>query len=712
MKKHPPKPLSAWRTLNLDTFLMGVPHYPEHVNESYWDNDAKRMAEAGFNCVRMGEFAWHLWEPYQGHFEFDLFDRAIEGLAKHGIKTILCTPTATPPRWLTQAHPEILREDMNGRIASHGSRQHADTTSPVLRDHSRRISRAMAEHYAENPNVIGWQTDNEFNTTTSLSFSISCETEFQKWCHIKYKDIASLNEAWGGNFWALHYDNFEQVVLPREGNPSFVSPGHRQDYHRFLAQATAAFQRDQVEILRAVNSDWFIFHNMGQIEDVDFRGDFGQDLDFIGYDIYPMLYDEFRRNGGHAYSQALHLDICRSHSGNFIVPEQASGLGSQPSFSTMNPEPGEMRRMALTSVARGADGLMFFRWRPAHFGAEIYWMGLIDHDDKPRRRYDEAKQFASDIAAIQDRLLGTTVRMDVGIAGADFDNQEAYRTYPMGLPSPVEDATILHRALYNRNIAVGFVHPEDDLSRLKALYVPHWLMWDEAWTDNIRTFVEKGGTLIVSAMTGTRTRDNHILRELAPGMNLGDLLGVRVEEFGRIIAPDANGLFGEKAKPWGFGPGGTTMSACSAARPYSIRFGEDTFQAAHLYEKLKITNDVETLATWADRWLEGETVLTRRIIGKGAAHYLGTYMSEDLAEQLIEKVLLPAGIAPLLPNIPEGVEVTERTSVDGERLLFVLNTTHEAIEFTLSNIMTDLLTGEIIKDTSSLEGHGALVLTI
>ena len=134
-------------------------------------------------------------------------------------------------------------------------------------------------------------------------------------------------------------------------------------------------------------------------------------------------------------TQALHLDICRAYTGNFIVPEQASGFGAQPGFSTLTPEPGEMRRMAMSSVARGADSLMFFRWRPAHFGAEIYWMGIIDHDDIPRRRYAEARRIRERYRQSRTDPVGTHVRMDVGIAGADFDNQEAHRTYPMGLPS-------------------------------------------------------------------------------------------------------------------------------------------------------------------------------------------------------------------------------------------------------------------------------------
>ena len=70
-------PLSVWRPISTDTFLIGAPHYPEHVDESYWQRDADRMAAAGFNTVRLAEFAWHIFEPHEGTFDFDLFDRAI-----------------------------------------------------------------------------------------------------------------------------------------------------------------------------------------------------------------------------------------------------------------------------------------------------------------------------------------------------------------------------------------------------------------------------------------------------------------------------------------------------------------------------------------------------------------------------------------------------------------------------------------------------------
>ena len=703
--------LSVWRTIDTDRFLVGTPHYPEHVNESYWDNDARRMAEAGFNAARLGEFAWHIFEPREGTFDFDLFDRAITGLGRHGVKTILCTPTATPPRWLTVKHPEILRLDGNGRPMSHGSRQHADTSSPVFREYSRKITQAMAAHYRDNPDVIGWQTDNELNTSMPESYSPSALKEFQAYLQDIYKTIDKLNFAWGGDFWATAYDDFSQVVFPQDFAPTFPGPGHMQDYHRFLAFSTARFQHDQVEILRATNKDWFIFHNLGGLRDIDFRGQFSTDLDFVGYDIYPFLYDEFFRFGDHAKAQALHLDVCRGFSGNYIVPEQQSGFGAQPGFCTLTPEPGEMRRMAMSSVARGADGVMFFRWRPAHFGAEIYWMGVIDHDDVARHRYDEAKQFATEMTALKDKILGTWVRMDVGIAGSDFDNQEAHKTFPIGLPSPQDDAVLLHQYCYDRGIACGFIHPEDDLSKLKIFYVPHWVIWNDGWTERLEEFARNGGTVIIGARTGTRDGNNHVIRETAPGSSLSKLTGVRVEDFGRLAAPGANGLFATMTRS-----GGLVIPpdrpAESSRRIRRFTFGNREFEAGYFYENLAIDADVDALGIWSNRYAEGTPVVTSRAVGKGHVLYVGTYLTPELTQQLATRTFADANVTPLVAGLPEGVEVTLRENGE-RRLLFLQNIKNTPAVVTGVPSGKNLLDSDkVITGALTLESYGCAIVEL
>lgn len=667
---------SAWRTLPINRFLMGAPHYPEHVDDSYLERDAKRMVDCGFNVIRMAEFAWNLMEPREGVYDFSLFERTMDVFGAHGISTILCTPTATPPRWLTHRYPEVLRVDGSGRSARHGSRQQADTCSPVYRAHSRRITGVMAEHFKGHRHLIGWQTDNELNTTVSESFSDSTAREFRLYLEQRYKTIAELNGAWGTNFWAQTYDHFDQVDLPFQLAPSFANPTQVLDYHRFLAHATAMFQRDQVEILRGVDPSWFLFHNVGQIRDMDFRGPFAQDLDFLGFDVYPLLKDEYERAGSIGHGQALYSDIMRGHAGNFIVPEQQSGLGSQPGFATIVPEEGEMMRMAMSSVARGADGILFFRWRPAHFGAEIYWNGILDHDDVERRRYAEAKRFGLAMQRIGKEVLDTVVRMDVGIASSSFDNQEAHRSYPLGLPEGQMAAAVLHRYCYDKGVACGFVHPEDDLSRLKVFFVPHWVIWTEDWTAHVEAFVRAGGTLIVGARTATRNEDNHVIRTTPPGSGLAQLCGVHVEEFGLLPPPGGKGLASQMIRAQGVVQLPNRPSE-SSRREHFIRMGDHRVQASYCYELLTPLGDTEVIARWDARFTAKTPAITARKLGRGRVIYVGTYFTPELSDVLMPNVLSQADVGPLVSDLPAGVEVSLREG-QGRRLLFLQNTTFES----------------------------------
>ncbi len=239
------------RTMHLGRYYYGAAYYPEHWSAAERADDAVRMAAAGFSLVRMAEFAWDYLEPEEGLYRFDLFDETIAALGVQGISTMLCTPTATPPRWLTMAHPEVLRVDGNGVPLQHGSRQHACPSSEVFRAYSRAITRAMAEHYASNPHVIGWQTDNELNCHFSECHCPNCQVAFRDFLRATYgNDIAALNAAWGTAFWSQTYNDFDEIETPKVGRPAYPNPAQQLAYYRFIAWNTARFQHGEVEILR------------------------------------------------------------------------------------------------------------------------------------------------------------------------------------------------------------------------------------------------------------------------------------------------------------------------------------------------------------------------------------------------------------------------------------------------------------------------------
>jgi beta-galactosidase len=668
------QPVSPWRSLPLDRFLIGVCHYPEQEPRQRLAENAVLMAKAGIETVRLGEFAWSILEPEEGRFDFALFDEAIATFGAHGIDTIFCTPTATPPRWLTHRHPEILRRDEHGRVQRHGSRQHADLTHPIFREHSRRISRALAEHYRDDPLVIGWQTDNELNTHFSETHSEAAQHAFRAWLERRYSDIATLNQAWGTMFWNRQYGSFEQVETPIHNLPASADPSHMLDYHRFLADATREFQRDQLEILREVNPGWFLFHNIGRANDTDLRA-FGGDVDFMGVDLYPLLRDEITRIGL-GYTQAMQLDAFRGWCGNFIVPELQQGGGAHPTLATSVPEPGELKRYTWSSVARGADGIIWFRWTSARSGAEAYWMGVLDHDRVPRRRYRELKETVSELKGWRDEILGTSVDMDVAILSADADNEMAHAAMSLGLPSLIELSLPLHHHCYARNLRCGFASPGDDLSRVKVAFVPHLPVWDERWTASLTAFVEQGGILVVGARSATRDRNNHVLESAAPGP-LAELCGVTVRELGRLPALGASGIVsGGVFQVENMRSG---AAAESARRTHFVQLpGAQPVQAAHGYEILEPLSGTEVIGRWTSRWLAGEAAITRRQLGAGAVLYVGTYLTHPLVAEIFEPLFEGQGIRPPM-EAPAGVEVTTRTGA-GRTLMFLQNTRDEALD--------------------------------
>lgn len=670
--------LSHKRLTALKRFYFGSPYYPEQWDEATRAMDPERMKAAGWNCVRMAEFAWDRMEPEEGRCDFRLFDETIQRLGEVGVMTILCTPTATPPAWLTRAYPEILRIDERGLRMAHGSRQHACTTGPLYREYSHKITSAMAGHFAANPFVVGWQTDNEFNCHFSECHCPSCQEGFHEFLREKYHgDLDALNLAWGTAFWAQTYTNFAEIETPRGGLPTYPNPGQQLDYARFLSWAVARFQGEQIALLRQANPAWFVTHN-GIFRHIDYRGRFTRDLDVLGYDVYPFFtHDPAER----ILNQCFNLDYVRGLSGNFIIPEQQSGPGGQAPYFHDNPEPGEMRRMVYTSISRGADSLLFFRWRSARFGAEEYWCGVLDHDNVPRRRLHEAAQLGSELKWVGPEVLGTHVRINAGVAAGDFDSSEAHDTLPFDLPGPRQMAQSVWRALFRRGFAVGCVHPADDLSDLCAYFIPHWEVFDPAWLPNLQAYVEQGGLLVVGARTATCGLDNAVVAETLPGALRG-LAGVMVEEYGHQNQPESRSL--------------------------AVDFAGNRVLTEYWYEVLQPEGDTTVLARWQGRYLTGQPAATMRRSGKGAVVYVGTYLTGAVMAGLWPLLQSFCGLRPLLPGIPLGVEVTLRT--DGQKnLWFLINSTDQEVSMPVPAGM-DLVSQRSISKKLVLPPNGVAVI--
>jgi len=662
----------------LNRFHFGVPYYPEHWSDADRAHDPQRMADAGVNVVRMGEFAWDRLEPEPGRFDFSLFDETIERLGAAGIDTIFCTPTASPPRWLTRDHDDWLRIDQQGRRMAHGSRQHCCTTNEGFRAESRRITEALAEHFADHPRVVGWQTDNEFHCHFSLCYCDACRAGFQRWLAERYGDTDTLNRAWGTAFWAQTYDAFADVPPPFDAAPTHPNPTHVLDYSRFTSDAVSSFQQEQVDILRAANPRWWITHN-GLFDHIDYWG-FTEPLDFLSVDIYPGFGDVAEAWGRWA---AVKLQRCRAATGGFLVPEQQTGPGGQRPYLHHNPRPGRMRLWAWQSVAHGADGILHFRWRTCRFGAEAYWCGVLDHDNVPRRRYDEFTQEGREFARVGPRIVGTVQDVEAAVL-IEQPQEIAHDALSLGLPDPADQAEIAFGEFRRRRLATGLVDARDRFDGLKLIVLPSLPLIDDELAGRLRRFVEAGGVLVVTARSATRDRNNHVLADTPPGP-LADLCGVRVAEFGPLASGEMTIDLDGEAVP--SGPG---------------------------YEVLEPASATESLATWrpandgAPHAAAGCPAITHHRVGDGSVIYLGTYFDDTNATALLESAISAAHLRPLC-DAAEGVEVTRRTA-SGRAVTFLLNHTPRPQTTTALPVGVDLLAECDVRGKLELAPFGVAVV--
>ncbi len=417
---------------------LGVCYYPEHWDEAMWAQDAARMFETGITWVRIAEFAWSRLEKVEGAFTFDWLDRAIAVLADAGLKVVMCTPTATPPRWMIDKHPDMLAVDANGKPRKFGSRRHYCFSHQGYIADCVRITQALADRYGSDPRIHAWQIDNEFGChETIVSYSDVARDAFHTWLEHRYGAVAALNSAWGNVFWSMEYDSFDQIELPNltvtEPNPS-----HVMAFRRFCSDQVVKFNRAQVDVLRAATDVPLIHNYMGRILDFD-HFEVGEDLDIASWDSYPIGFLSDRLEGtdehkaaflqqGDPDMQAFHHDLYRAvGKGRWWVMEQQPG---PVNWAPYNPAPldGMVRLWSWEAIAHGAEVVSYFRWRQAPFAQEQMHAGLLRVDDTPAAGLSEAAQVATEITALGPV---TQVQADVALI-FDYPSDWAWNTLPQG----------------------------------------------------------------------------------------------------------------------------------------------------------------------------------------------------------------------------------------------------------------------------------------
>jgi beta-galactosidase len=644
---------------------LGVCYYPEHWPEEIWAEDAGRMAELGLTYVRIGEFAWSRLEPARGDLRFDWLEKAIGTLHEAGLKVVLGTPTATPPKWLVDEMPDMLPVGEDGRARGFGSRRHYDFSHEGYRRECARIVTLLADRFGRHPGVVAWQIDNEYGChRTTISYSEAARQAFREWLQRKYQSPDALNRAWGNVFWSMEYASFEEIELPA-GAVTELNPAHRMDFRRFASGEVARFNKLQADIVRARSPGRDIIHNfMGRTLAFD-HFDVGSQLDVSSWDSYPLGFLEDRSDQGDEWKrrfvragdpdfQAFHHDLYRATSGGrWWVMEQQPG---PVNWAPHNPAPreGMVRLWTWEAFAHGAETVSYFRWRQAPFAQEQMHAGLLRPDSAEAEGFREAKKVAEEIAALDLPSVG---KGEVAIV-FDYASAWAWDIQPQGREFDYFRLVFdFYRSLRRLGLSIDILSAAtDDLSGYRLVLAPGLF----AWNDKLRkALADYKGIALIGPRTGSKTVDFSIPAAMPPDLPecLSSLVVSRVETLRADV-------------------------------PVSVEGGG----ALRFWREFVEPGETETLLAAHD----GGPVLSRR----GALHYLAGWPDETLMRRILERLANEAGIATTW--LPEGVRIRR----DGRRL-FAVNYGDQPADLAAFGIRGKALLGGLV-----LEPSGVAILEV
>ena len=519
---------------------LGVCYYPEHWDESLWHDDAKRMYKLGLTWVRVGEFAWKRLEPSEGEFHFDWLDKAINILGDQGLKVILGTPTATPPKWVLNKYPDMLSKDENGRIRQFGSRRHYCFSHLGYIEQCKDIVTQLAKRYGHNKYIHAWQTDNEYGChDTTLSYSEQAQIGFRSWLREKYSrngndgDIKLLNKEWGNVFWSMDYDSFEEINLPNL-TVTEANPAHLLDFRRYSSDRVVNFNNIQVEIIRKFSIAPIAHNYMGRTTEFN-HFDVGENLDIASWDSYPLGFSEdrlettneekrnFSRQGNPDF-QGFHHDLYRSvGKGRWWIMEQQPG---PVNWAPYNPAPldGMVRLWTWEAFAHGAETVCYFRWRQVPYAQEQMHAGLLRPDSKPAQGFFEAQKVIDELKSSNDLI---TKKASIAIM-FDYDADAMWNIQPQGRGLSYFGLIFdVYSSLRRLGLSIDFVSPyEKNLDNYNLIivsgmkYMPNEL---KKRLNNLKT------EILIGPRSSSKTENLSIPSILPPNISNFDVIVTRVQ---------------------------------------------------------------------------------------------------------------------------------------------------------------------------------------
>ena len=660
--------------------LYGGDYNPNQWPKEIWEQDMVYFKDARINSATINVFSWAKIQPAEDTYYFDELDEIVEMLSKENYDIVLATSTGAMPAWLYKKYPEVARTDYFGRHHKFGQRHNHCPNSLVFQKYAKALVEKLAERYAHNPHVTCWHISNEYG---GECYCENCEKAFRVWLKNKYGTIEAVNKAWNMEFWGHTVYDWDEIVLPNalgdgmENGTDTAFAGLSVDYRRFMSDSMLENYKMERDVVRRYNPDTIITTNlMGTYKFLDYFK-WAKEMDIVSWDNYPSY------NTPWSFTAMSH-DLMRGlKDAPFMLLEQTPSQQNWQPYNSLK-KPGQMRAQSIQTMAHGADTVQFFQLRRSVGGCEKFHGAVIGHVGHNNTRvFREVKQLGEELERLGTSTLGSVNQADVGII-FDWDNYWAldYTSGPTEDLKYVDQIHHYYKFFYDNNIGVNMIPVDADFSKYKIVVAPVLYMVKEGMKEALTKFVENGGILITTFMSGLVDESDNVHLGGYPGP-LRELAGVWVEEIDALAPEQTN----------------------------TITFTDGTRMSCNLQCDLMHLEGAQLLASYDENFYAGMPAITKNTFGKGCTYYIGTNMGQEGIDKVLKMATQQAGVHPVVKE-PTALEVVCRKTADSTHY-YIFNFKETEIVIPDQFVgYTDLLTGKKVESGMRMKHYDALILNI
>lgn len=659
--------------------LYGGDYNPNQWPREIWKEDMRIFRNAHINSATVNVFSWAKIQPSENEYDFSELDDIIEMLSEENYDIVLATATGALPAWMAAKYPEVERTDYEGRHHKYGKRHNACPNSPVFQKYSAALAGKLAERYGGNPHVKCWHISNEYG---GECYCENCEKAFRVWLKRKYGTLEAVNKAWNTEFWGHTLYDWNEIVLPNalgEGMPNGKTSfaGISIDYKRFNSDSLLANYISERDAIREYDRETPITTNlMGTYKGLDYFK-WAREMDIVSWDNYPSYNTPWSET-------AMRHDLMRGlKDAPFMLMEQTPSQQNWQPYNSLK-RPGQMRAQSFQTIAHGADTIQFFQLRRSVGACEKFHGAVIAHvGTEDTRVFREVQQLGEELEKLGDTILGSRNEAQVGII-FDWDNYWALE-YISGPSVDITYVDHIHRYyqyFYEKNIAVDMIPVDADFSKYKLVVAPGLYMVKEGMAEALETFVNNGGTLLTTYMSGIVGQSDNVYLGGYPGP-LRKLAGVWVEEIDALAPEQHNEVIMASGKTY----------------------------KCDLVCDLMHLEGAESIGAYGEDFYKGTPAVTRNCFGKGYVYYVGTRPEKGGLDCIMDRAVADAKVESVIQG-GEGLEITCRR-IRNARIYFVINFGEQEREIPSCLWQhKDLLSGEIVSSETKLKKYDVCIICV